>query len=148
MDSVTTSQGSCTETSGAVVCGLGSIIRGANATVTISILSDGGGDIVNTAEVAGNELDSILTNNTVSKTTTVVESYFCGDGDDLLLGQKDADILEGRKGNDYLQGGRGADDLFGGGGNDTLAGGNGTDFCDGGNDVDTAVTCETEVDIP
>jgi Ca2+-binding RTX toxin-like protein len=53
-------------------------------------------------------------------------------GDDLLVGNDDADTLHGAGGNDRLLGRAGADSLFGDDGNDILDGGAGADLLDGG----------------
>jgi Ca2+-binding RTX toxin-like protein len=59
--------------------------------------------------------------------------------------------LDGGEGNDLLTGG----DVLGGddndvmsGGNDNLNGGADTDFCDGGTGSDSAINCETVINVP
>jgi uncharacterized repeat protein (TIGR01451 family) len=71
--SATPSQGGpCTQANDVVTCPLGTINSGSTATVTIRVILNVSGDIVNTATVTGNETDSVLTNNTLSLTTTVL----------------------------------------------------------------------------
>ena len=70
--SATTSQGTCMQASGTVTCNLGNLASGATATVTIVVTPTTGGTITNTANVAGNETDPNLTNNSASASTTVV----------------------------------------------------------------------------
>ena len=75
-----------------------------------------------------------------------------GNGDNTLAGGDGDDFVAGGKGDDTLDGGNGDDTLDGGGGNDALDGGAGTDTCDGGRGRetvgDTAVNCETVVNVP
>jgi hypothetical protein len=82
-----------------------------------------------------------------------------GTGHDKLFGRGGADQLCGGGGIDWLVGDEGADRLFGeegrdrlvgGPGDDLLDGGDGQDRCEGGEDAagDSAVACETVVDIP
>ncbi len=61
--------------------------------------------------------------------------------------------LDGGEGNDLLTGGDvlGGDDndvMSGGNGNDNLNGGADTDFCDGGTGSDSAINCETVINVP
>ena len=58
-------------------------------------------------------------------------------GNDTVIGTKNADVLLGYAGNDKLNGGDGNDELWGHSGNDTLNGGNGNDFLYGGTDNNT-----------
>lgn len=60
---------------------------------------------------------------------TVIENAKGGNGDDLLLGNDQANKLYGKSGDD---------DLFGYGGNDHLRGGSGSDHLDGGSGFDFA----------
>lgn len=73
--SATPSQGSCTEATGVVTCGLGSITNGAGATVTIIAATPDVAKstvVTNGASVSGAEQDPDLTNNTVTIDTTIV----------------------------------------------------------------------------
>ncbi|HEY0281192.1 MAG TPA: calcium-binding protein, partial [Rhizomicrobium sp.] len=56
------------------------------------------------------------------------------DGDDLFLGDANANTFDGGAGDDVISGGAGNDVLHGGAGNDTLEGGPGADILDGGSD--------------
>ena len=70
--SASATQGSCSENLGIVTCVLGDIASGANATINIAVGAPFvTGTIVNTAVVAGNEIDPFLPNNTSVKTTLV-----------------------------------------------------------------------------
>jgi uncharacterized repeat protein (TIGR01451 family) len=70
--SATPSQGNCTGTT-SVVCDLGSLGSGISAQVALLVLKETGGDVSNTASVAGDQNDPNLTNNSKSTTTTPVE---------------------------------------------------------------------------
>jgi len=63
--------------------------------------------------------------------------FLGGMGNDTLNGNDGADTLDGGTGNDTLSGNDGADTLDGGVGNDTLNGNEGADTLDGGVDNDT-----------
>jgi Ca2+-binding RTX toxin-like protein len=95
------------------------------------------------------------------------EDVICGgNGDDLVRAGVNNDLISGGPGNDtiYGNGGRdtircdfGDDQLFGGPGFDVLSGSQGSDVldggddndrCDGGQDPDSAVACETVVNVP
>jgi uncharacterized repeat protein (TIGR01451 family) len=69
--SATTSQGSCTESSGTVTCDLGDLAGNASAALTIGVSASLPGTWVNTAAVTSTEGDPDLTNNTVSWTSTI-----------------------------------------------------------------------------
>src|SRR5262249_21003329 len=68
--SATPSQGSCNGTA-TVKCTLGSLAKGASATVTIVVTPTTAGGISNTATVAANEFDPDLSNNSATQGTTV-----------------------------------------------------------------------------
>lgn len=85
------------------------------------------------------------------------DTIYGRDGTDMLLGQRGIDTLSGGRGddtetgsyqNDRLLGGYGNDDLKGGDGDDALDGGADSDSCDGGPGTNTAVTCETTMNVP
>ncbi|HEX9756173.1 MAG TPA: hypothetical protein VGB26_00060 [Nitrospiria bacterium] len=69
--SATPSQGSCVEGGGVVTCSLGALANGANATITIVVSTTVAGIVGNTADVAGNESDSDLSNNSATENTNV-----------------------------------------------------------------------------
>ncbi len=69
--SVSTTKGSCSG-AGPVVCNLGSLGNGANATVTIVVRPTSAGTIINTAAVTAGELDPVPGNNNASQATTVL----------------------------------------------------------------------------
>jgi Ca2+-binding RTX toxin-like protein len=80
-------------------------------------------------------------------------------GDDVIQAREGSDWVDGAGGDDILCGGGdgdqlygsgGADQLFGGKGDDVLDGGPGTDTCDGRehDNADTALNCETVIDVP
>jgi Ca2+-binding RTX toxin-like protein len=75
-----------------------------------------------------------------------IENATGGDGDDMIIGNGDANILRsergedelrGRGGDDTLDGDDGPDQLFGGNGDDTLDGGRGNDHLNGGDGNDS-----------
>jgi subtilisin-like proprotein convertase family protein len=63
---------------------------------------------------------------------TGIENAWCGDGDDVAIGNGLANALHGARGADRLNGLGGADGLFGGDGRDVLNGGRGDDILAGG----------------
>jgi uncharacterized repeat protein (TIGR01451 family) len=69
--SATTSQGSCSESSGVVTCALGALPAGDQATVTILVTSAATGTVNNLVEVAGNETDPNIDNNEAAEETTI-----------------------------------------------------------------------------
>lgn len=73
----------------------------------------------------------------VLPTPTAFENLIGGRGDDLLIGNANANQIEGRGGNDTLSGLAGVDSLDGGQGDDILDGGSDNDALSGsdGNDV-------------
>ena len=68
-----------------------------------------------------------------------IENATGGSGDDLIIGNEQANKLIGNGGNDSLFGGAGSDTLFGGAGTDTLKGGSGHDYLFGGTGNDTVI---------
>lgn len=66
----------CTEDAGVVTCVVGDLAGGGSSTITIVVVPNEVGDIVNQASVSGNELDPILTNNADEVTTTVELGLF------------------------------------------------------------------------
>ncbi|HEU5137977.1 MAG TPA: cadherin domain-containing protein [Steroidobacteraceae bacterium] len=73
-----------------------------------------------------------------SLTQLVLVGETAGTGDDLVVGDANANTLSGLDGDDVLSGAAGNDTLQGGEGDDTLEGGAGSDALDGGNDSLTA----------
>jgi Ca2+-binding RTX toxin-like protein len=69
----------------------------------------------------------------------VIENGAGGSGNDVLIGNAQANRLEGNNGSDAIIGAGGNDALVGGAGNDELAGGAGNDTLDGGDGTDTAL---------
>ncbi len=63
--------GICTETSGLVTCTIGNLPAGASTTIQIEINVTATNDLVNTASVTGNEIESNYEDNTASQMTTV-----------------------------------------------------------------------------
>ena len=144
-ESVSTSQGNCSEEDDEVVCQLDDLASGATATVTIVVMPEEAGEITNLVEVAGSEVDPDLTNNTATETTTVTEALFCNglaativgtSGDDVLTGTAGADVIVGLGGNDTINGRGGNDTICGGSGDDVISGGSGQDLLKGGRGAD------------
>jgi uncharacterized repeat protein (TIGR01451 family) len=69
--SATSSKGDCTQAGGTVTCTVGTLAKGAGATITITVVPTTAGTAVNTATVKGSEGDPDTTNNTSTVTTTV-----------------------------------------------------------------------------
>lgn len=70
---------------------------------------------------------------------TAIENVKGGSGNDILVGDANANTLTGYGGHDILDGGDGDDSLFGGVGDDLLIGGRGTDRLDGDGDDDLLI---------
>jgi uncharacterized repeat protein (TIGR01451 family) len=70
-NSAASSQGSCSNASGAVTCSLGDLATGASATITLSATPTSVGTTTNTATVRANEADPNPANNSASATTVV-----------------------------------------------------------------------------
>lgn len=69
--SARSSQGQCTEADGTVTCALGTLARGASATVTIVVRPTAAGQLENNAALSADEEDTQQDNNTARATTTV-----------------------------------------------------------------------------
>ena len=69
--SSTPSQGSCSELNGVVTCDLGSILNGADATVTITVDADTTGLASNSVTVSGDTTDTNAANDTAVETTQI-----------------------------------------------------------------------------
>jgi hypothetical protein len=57
-----------------------------------------------------------------------IENVISGSGDDVLLGDDEANRLDAGRGRDTIDGGGGGDQLLGGSGSDTVGGGDGDDY--------------------
>ncbi|HWP45948.1 MAG TPA: FG-GAP-like repeat-containing protein [Candidatus Limnocylindrales bacterium] len=69
--SANSTQGTCSKGSGTVTCSLGNLANGASATINIVVTPITVGIINNTVQIAGNEADSNLSNNTSLQSTTI-----------------------------------------------------------------------------
>ncbi|HZQ47205.1 MAG TPA: proprotein convertase P-domain-containing protein, partial [Verrucomicrobiae bacterium] len=69
--SASSSQGTCSSIGNQVICTLGTLLQGSNATATIQVRALNVGTITATAVASGNQTDPVPVNNTVSVTTTV-----------------------------------------------------------------------------
>jgi uncharacterized repeat protein (TIGR01451 family) len=70
-ESVSTNQGTCTETGASISCAIGTLAPNSSATVTLVLQPRSKGTLSDTASVAGNEYDPNSANNTATVTTTV-----------------------------------------------------------------------------
>ncbi|MCI0397753.1 MAG: pilus assembly protein [Chloroflexi bacterium] len=66
-----TTQGSCSLSSGIVTCQLGTLANGASATITLNVIPTAQGSIFNQASVTSSTFDPNTANNSDSETTTV-----------------------------------------------------------------------------
>jgi uncharacterized delta-60 repeat protein/uncharacterized repeat protein (TIGR01451 family) len=143
--SASASTGSCQGT----ICDLGSLAKGARATVTVVATPTGGGSRAHTATVSTSDHDPYPANNT-DVVTTAVTGPACtitgSQGADSLTGTAAGDVICGLGGDDSISGGDGSDMLVGGSGadnidggalGDVLAGGTGSDTLKGGSDNDS-----------
>jgi len=71
--SATSTSATCSESGGVVTCSIGTLLPDHSATVTIVVIADHVGEIVNSVEVNGDETDPIPDNNTASITVSVIE---------------------------------------------------------------------------
>ncbi|MCF6445737.1 S8 family serine peptidase [Nereida sp. MMG025] len=76
----------------------------------------------------------------------VFENLVSGDGDDVIVGNRQNNQILGMRGDDTIDGGAGADTLDGGQGNDDLTGGSSQDSISGGEGNDT-ITGDGSVDM-
>ncbi len=83
-DSLTTSQGSCFRSGVSVLCSLGTLASGADATVTIKVIAGAPGTVTNSANVFGMTVDPDTADNAASIDTTVSPAA------DLALTKSDA----------------------------------------------------------
>ena len=70
--SATPGQGSCTQSSGTMTCGVGTLANGGSTTIIVVVTPTSIGTITNTATVTGNEFDPNLSNNTASLPILVI----------------------------------------------------------------------------
>jgi uncharacterized repeat protein (TIGR01451 family) len=70
--SILPSQGSCSNTAGVIVCDLGLLPGGANATVAITVVPQTGGFLTNSASLSRNEPDPVAANDTRTLVTAVL----------------------------------------------------------------------------
>ncbi len=153
--SIRASRGSCS--GGATpTCKLGSLNKGASATVRLTLKALTASNIINTANVTGAVIDPVRENNTdteaanercFGKKPTLAggkgDNHLRGTaGADVIIGRGGNDVIEGLGGNDLLCGDTGNDILKGGSGNDSLHGGRGTDWLQGGANTDTCAGAE------
>lgn len=142
-----------------IVCTLGSLARGATATVELVGDPSGGPGLVRyNARVAWDGPPDVTPAADVATgATTVAPCDVLGTwGSDFLVGTPKADRICGRPGPDRINGGPGDDRIDAGSGADTVIGGSGRDTIDGGGGGDLifvrdgrrdVVDCGTEQDI-
>jgi SpoIID/LytB domain protein/uncharacterized repeat protein (TIGR01451 family) len=119
------SQGSC-QGSHPVTCTIGSVKRGATATVKLVVRTAKGGKIRDAGRVDAKEPDPRPGNDSRSVGTLVC----------TLLGTARNDVLRGTNGHDVICGLGGNDRIYGFGGNDDIYSGPGSDIVDAGSGAD------------
>lgn len=112
-------------------------LMAAGADITMTILDQGGVDLLNLANdsrgqritLTGGSVSGCygLAGNLSIAQGTVIENLSCGSGADVVWGNAAANRIAGNRGDDSLTGGLGADTLNGGAGIDRLTGGPGND---------------------
>jgi uncharacterized repeat protein (TIGR01451 family) len=70
--SATSSQGSCSNTGGAVVCSLGTLANGGAASMSVTLRTTQPGTLVNSATISANQPDHALANNAATYNATVI----------------------------------------------------------------------------
>jgi uncharacterized repeat protein (TIGR01451 family) len=70
--SASSTQGTCPQSGGTVICGIGSLNNRSTATMTIVVTPSAAGSITNTASVRANETDPNSANNSATASTTVL----------------------------------------------------------------------------
>jgi uncharacterized repeat protein (TIGR01451 family) len=133
--SATPSQGSCKGTD-PVTCSLGSVKRGAGATVRLVVRTTEGGSITGAGSVDANEPDPDMRNNARARRTLVC-THLGTSGPDVLRGTHGGDVICGLGGNDTIYGFGGGDVIYAGAGNDVVYAGSGADRVYGGDGADT-----------
>ncbi len=78
--------------------------------------------------IVGTDENDILQGYASSYAYNENETFYGGDGDDTVRGNRGNDIIYGESGNDNMYGNEGADILIGGDGNDHMEGGAGADL--------------------
>jgi uncharacterized repeat protein (TIGR01451 family) len=130
------SQGTCSESSGTVTCGLSDLAKDAQATVTIHVRPQSTGNVDNTASVSSGVQDPDGSNNSDTERTKVLKPTCPGKLAGLvgnhIIGTNGPDVLKGTRGRDIICGLGGSDELRGFGGDDVIVGGDGPDFIVGG----------------
>ena len=69
--SMSSTQGNCGKDADRIICNVGNLATGDSATITLEVIPEQEGVLVNTATVYGNEADTNRPNNTAQDTTTV-----------------------------------------------------------------------------
>ena len=69
--SVATTQGTCANNGGLIECSIGTLAKGASATITLVVTATQVGTVTNTVTVVGKEPESNTANNTATATTLV-----------------------------------------------------------------------------
>jgi uncharacterized repeat protein (TIGR01451 family) len=69
--SVSTTQGTCANNGGLIQCSIGTLAKGASATITLVVTATRTGTLTNTVTVVGKEAESNTANNTATATTLV-----------------------------------------------------------------------------
>jgi SpoIID/LytB domain protein/uncharacterized repeat protein (TIGR01451 family) len=133
--SVSPSQGSCRGTD-PVTCSLGSIKRGATASVKLVVRTTTGGSISHAGRVEANEADPDLGDN-ARRLRTLVCTHLGTSGPDVLRGTQGSDVICGLGGDDTIYGLGGADLIYAGAGDDFVDGGSGGDRLAGEGGADT-----------
>ncbi|CCA94046.1 S8 family serine peptidase [Novosphingobium sp. PP1Y] len=106
----------------------GSIYSGADlAARKILHDTDGGNDTLNAAAATGNSVidlsaatHSVIAGVSLTLDANAIENAFGGDGNDVLIGNKQANVLDAGRGDDVIYFSFGNDHIDGGQGNDTL----------------------------
>jgi uncharacterized repeat protein (TIGR01451 family) len=70
--SATTTSGTCTFAAGTLTCKLADMAPGASATITVNVTASAAGTVTNTAVVSSSSIDSDLSDNTSSATTSII----------------------------------------------------------------------------
>lgn len=89
-----------------------------------------------TVDLLSNTATSLLSSDFVFN----IEDVATGSGNDMIIGDHNANMIHGQAGNDVLIGNDGNDSLQAGSGDDNLDGGNGSDTLRGGTGMDTITT--------
>jgi uncharacterized repeat protein (TIGR01451 family) len=145
--STTPSQGACdVQGSQNITCNLGTIASGATANIAIVVTAKRPGTVSNTASVSTTETDPQPANNTVTETTTVLETPkppgkppkagTCRTATPTITGTEGNDTLTGTPGNDAIFALGGDDGITGLGGRDLICAGAGNDTARGHADAD------------